>query len=296
MADRASWLAQRRQGIGASEAAAILGLSPFKSALEVYLDKAGLVPDSEDNEFLEWGRRLEPIILGAYADKTGRKVTPNAAQKLLALAEHPFVTATLDADVVDDKLGMGVLEAKTTNAFRGDEWAESIPAHYQVQLQHQMLVTGRSWGSAAVLIGGNCFRYADLPRHEAFIQEVLLPALAEFWQRVLDRDPPEPDSSKSAMRALAALYPKDTGEIIELDGSFIDLDTERQQLLGRIKELQREKDELDARLKGALKDASMGVLPNGVRFTYRTAARKGYIVEDSECRVLRRMKAKGGNE
>jgi hypothetical protein len=93
-ADRAAWLAARRTGIGASEVAAVLGLSPYESPLDVYCRKLGLVPEKAETEAMRWGLRLEPLLAAEYAERTGYPLV--ATQVFLRHPDKPFLLATLD--------------------------------------------------------------------------------------------------------------------------------------------------------------------------------------------------------
>lgn len=285
--DRAAWLNARRAGIGSSDAAAILGVSPFASALSVYVDKIGEALDREASEAMKWGSILEPLIIEEFAKETGR--VAHAHGMLLANVSRPWQIATLDAvqrrgpDILDG----GVLEIKATGHRVGD-WDEGIPPHVMVQVQHQLAVTDLAWGSVAVLQRGCALKWADFERDDRFIDEVLIPTEAEFWRRVEAREPVDPDGSEASRKALKALYPRDSGEIVSLPGDLIELDDERVTLKQSVKDAEKRIEIIDQRIVSALGDASEGVLANGVIYTHRTQSRKEYVVKAQEFRVLRR--------
>ena len=173
--DRATWLEARRAGIGASDAAAVIGARP--SPLAVFLDKLGLAEAQAETPAMAWGRKLEPLVAAQYAEETGRRVVdpgPFTIHQSRA-AETPWLMATLDRVIVDDARGPGVLEIKTTHAAHREQWAEEPPLPFLVQVMHQMAVTGYTWGSLAVLIGGQEFLWVDVPRNEEFIQLLVTP-------------------------------------------------------------------------------------------------------------------------
>lgn len=287
--DRETWLKARRLGIGSSDAPAILGVSQFRGPLAVYAEKIGVQEDKEATEAMEWGLLLEPLIIRKFAKETGREGIPERA--LLSNIERPWMMATLDAtQLAADQAELGILEIKATG-HRVSSWDEGIPADVFVQVQHQFAVTGLQWGSVAVLQRGCALKYADVERNDAFIAGTLLPALEEFWTRVKNQEPVDPDGSESARDALKALYPQDSGRIITLPGEFIDLDRERQRLDEVIGEAEKRHELLTQRIKIAMGDASEAHLPNGVAFTYRTTERKGYTVKPTTVRTLRRKAA-----
>lgn len=292
---RDEWLDERKSGIGASEAAIVLGLSPWKSPLALYAEKIGVPEPTEETEAMEWGRRLERPIAEKFAETTGRLVELNDDLTIDRHPEFPFILATLDAtQYSEDRDGPGVLEIKTTNAARKREWIESGPPQfYLVQVQHQLCVTGRRWGSIAVLFGGQEFAWFDVERNDAFIDEVLVPELRSFWERIEKRIPPPADGSDSSRKALEALYPvRHVEDPVVLPGHLIDLDLELTEINAQIKELQARKRAIENAIIEALQGADSGVLANGVKYTYREQTRKSYVVPETTFRVLRRHERK----
>lgn len=296
-ATRAEWLDARRRGLGASDAAVVLGLSKWKSPFNLYAEKVGLLaPSPEELEWMEWGRRLEPVIAQKYEDDTGRQ-TRDLGDYALTTGDEPWLIATLDREVLADHtpnkplapLVPGVLELKNAIEYKRDEWAEEPPLEYQVQLQHQLAVTGYSWGSLAVLIGGRAFLWTDMDRNDRFIAK-LLEHEAAFWQRVVREQPPEPDASKATADALAALFPKEgIAELVRLGGEdALELDNARMAAKLESEKLKTVLDECDNKLK-ALIGANVGcVMPNGAIYTWKHQSRAGYTVAPTEFRVLRR--------
>ena len=114
---RERWLLERRSGIGASEAAAVLGLSPWKTPLALYAEKIGAVAAKDlaaESEAVEWGKRLEEPIAQAYAEKTGRKVVNLGEFAIQRHKDLAFLMCTLDRVTYSDKRpDAGPLELKT---------------------------------------------------------------------------------------------------------------------------------------------------------------------------------------
>jgi putative phage-type endonuclease len=186
---RHDWLEARRAGIGGSDVAAILGLSKWKTPLQVYLEKRGEVGDQEDNAAMRWGRYLEPVVRQAYADETGREVrVPSAA---IRHPVHEFMLANIDGYTDDQRL----FEAKTARS--ADGWGEpgsdQVPQPYLLQVQHYMAVTALPIADVAVLVGGSDFRLYEVPADQE-LQEMLVDAEAEFWKAVVRGEPPDPIS------------------------------------------------------------------------------------------------------
>ncbi len=179
----------RRNYIGGSDAAAVLGISSWKTPLQVYREKRGELGSIPDNEPMLWGRALEPVIRQQYAERTGRVV--RVPENIIAHQKHAFIRGNLDG-VTDDHR---VLEVKTARS--GQDWGEpgtdEIPKEYLLQVQHYMAITGLKVADVAVLIGGSDFRVYEVPADRE-LQEMLIAGEAEFWQRVVDGNPPEPMS------------------------------------------------------------------------------------------------------
>ena len=293
--DRLAWLEQRRSGIGASDVPSILGVSPFRSALSVYADKIGLSEDTEETEAMRWGHILEPTIIAEFGKETERKVW--RAGQLLRSTEAPFMLATLDGEQsAIERASVGNVEAKATG-WRVGDWSEGIPPHVVVQLQAQLMVSGRSWGSVVVLQNGCRLLWADVERDQPFIDEILIPTCAEFWRRVQQREPVAPDGSESSKQALKWLYPDAApGKFVNLDGSLIDLDRERCELKERIGEMTKRVEVIDQTIKSAIGDAEIGYLADGTVYTHKLQHRKGFTVEPSSFRVLRRSAPKGARQ
>lgn len=286
--DRKVWLEARRTGIGASDAPSLFGCG-FQSALAVYEEKISTEPveDDSDSELTRWGKLLEPLILAELQRETGRRI--EAGGQLLRSREWPWMLATLDAEQACSKRpSVGTVEAKATR-WLGDEWKSGPPKRPWIQMQQQLAVTGRSWGSCAVLIGGSEFKWADVERDDHFINDILVPAGEEFWKRVQERRPPPPDGSDSARAAIKKLFPEEIpGKILQLGGELIEFDDELQGLKKDKRAVETRIQQIEDSIKMAIGDAEAGVLANGTTFTYLSQSRAEYIVKATTFRVLRR--------
>ena len=278
--ERDEWLKLRRTGIGGSDAPAILGLSPWASPMSVQADKWGLLDEPEEAEHLRWGRRLESAILEGLADEFGEEIIPHGY--LLRSTRHPFMLCTPDG-----RSAAGTwVQAK--NTVLASEWDEGPPERVWVQCQHEMAVTGAQEMVAVALLMGRRLAWQTVKRDPAFIDERLIPAEQAFWAATQAHEPVASDGSQATRAALKALYPKDSGEIVALDGHFIDLDNERTDLLLQKKGAEARIDEIDNEIRAAMGTATYAVLPNGVRLSLKTQHRKGYEVKPTSFRVLHR--------
>jgi len=288
---RAEWLARRLRGIGASESPAVLGLSPWKTRYQLWAEKCGLVEqdDLSGNEAVEFGCRLEKPIAEAFRDRTGREVAMWPQHQVAQHHDLPWLICTPDATQYGDPRGPGLVQIKTTSEYKRKEWDEGPPLAYQVQCQHELAVTGHTWGTLVVLIGGNKLRFVDFDRNEAFIA-AMLPQLEEFWRLVETRTPPEVDGSLATAKALAKLHPDDNGDTALLPREAQGWSDELEAIKEDLKRLEHEKTERENRLKAALGDATYGLLPDGSRWSWKSQTRKSYTVAEATFRVLRKLK------
>ena len=200
------WLMVRRSGIGGSDAAAALGLSPWKSALELWQEKvSGQSQPHKENEAMIWGRIMEPVITREFVRRTGLTVIP--MRSMLQATNWPWMLADLDGLVEDPQRGTGVFEVKTASAFKMSEWDDNrCPDAYQLQVQHYLEVTGLSYAVIVVLIGGNKLQWITVDRDDELIAS-LVQLEKRFWQHVLTQSPPPVDGSTACAEMLARKYP-----------------------------------------------------------------------------------------
>jgi putative phage-type endonuclease len=228
---RGEWLAVRQQGIGSSDAAASVGLNPYKSQLELWLEKTGqgenldkVDPDDETSP-MYWGTLLEPIVAAHYTRRSGNKV--RRINAVLQHPEHPWMLANIDREVTGAE-DVQILECKTAGMSGSRLWKDGVPEYVQLQVQHQLGVTGKQAADVAVLICGNELRVHRINRDDELIAR-LVELEAAFWHLVQTRQAPAPDGSDSASKALQALYPRDSGATVDysddaaMSAAFADL-------------------------------------------------------------------------
>ena len=201
---REEWLRYRKCGIGGSDVAAILGISKWNSAISLWLDKTNQTNEPvEENEAMQWGTIMEPIIRKHFAEVTGKTVVEVKA--MLQHPEHPFMLADVDGLTTDDEGNPAILEIKTASEYKRAEWENDIPSYYQTQVQHYLCVTGVQKAFVAVLIGGNSFKVYEVDS-DAEIQSMLIAVEKDFWNKVQNMIRPEMDGSDAAKNLLDSLY------------------------------------------------------------------------------------------
>ena len=201
---REEWLRYRKCGIGGSDVAAILGISKWNSAISLWLDKTNQTNEPiEENEAMQWGTIMEPIIRNHFAEVTGKTVVEVKA--MLQHPEHPFMLADIDGLTEDDEGNPAILEIKTASEYKRSEWEEGVPAYYQTQVQHYLCVTGIQKAYVAVLVGGNSFKIYEVVA-DPEIQDMLIAVEKNFWNKVQNMIRPEMDGSDAAKNLLDSLY------------------------------------------------------------------------------------------
>ena len=237
--DRMEFLTARRLGIGGSDIGAIMGLSKWKSPVDVWMDKTGRTePDLEMSEAAYFGVELESFVTAEYSKRSGNKV--QRVNQMMRHPEHNWMLANIDRAVVadgsrarldkDGKLvGIkGLLECKTSSAYAAKEWEnDSAPLSYVAQCQWYMAVTGAEWCDLAVLIGGQKYVCHRIDRDESLIDAVI-EAGRQFWfNNVLADSPPTPRTPEETL----ALFPTNSRDDLVLASDDIMHALEAYQLL-----------------------------------------------------------------
>lgn len=195
---------ERMTGIGGSDAAAALGLSPWRSPYSLWLEKIGQDEPQPQTEPMLWGRLLEEIIAHEYTRRTGRVVEQSA---LMRHKNHAFMIGHIDGRVVGDP--ERIIEIKTSRDGRG--WGEpgsaDIPLAYLCQTHHYLTICGAAYCDVAVLIAGHNLRIYEICRDDD-ISNLLIDQEATFWQYVERREPPPPVQLSDVVHRWGRLAPR----------------------------------------------------------------------------------------
>ena len=277
--NREAWLKVRNDSIGGSEAAAIVGMNPWKSEYTLWLEKTGQSQqeDISENECVHFGTILEQVVADEFCRREGKKVRKCG---LFRSNKYPFMTASFDRLLVGEDAG---LECKTSNAFKREEWDEGeIPPNYYVQCQHYMLVSGLPRWYIACLIGGNHFVSWVVERNDDDIAALEQAEIA-FWDKVQRHIMPEVDGSESSTDSLKKMYKGGNNEPIVLPQESMDL-------LKRLDELKALKSDIDSQTKdiqnklcAMLGDNEIGIIGEGDnerKVTWKTV--NGRVTIDSK--------------
>lgn len=176
----------RTTSLGGSDAAAALGLSPWKTAYQLWLEKKGQGELQVDSEPMYWGRALEDAVIRRFERDTQQTVGDRQMR-----FENGFRSVTVDG--VD--LSGALVEAKTaysTEGF-GPDGSDEIPQHYMIQVQHNLDLTKLSICHMPVLFHGSEYRCFTIEA-DAELQALILEGESRFWNLVTTNTPPEPQS------------------------------------------------------------------------------------------------------
>ena len=251
------WLKLRTNGIGGSDAAAVCGISRYKSPVELWMEKTNRIAPSEAGESAYWGTLLESVVREEFTKRTGIEVRVEKA--MLRSMEYPFMLADLDGVCFDPDYGECVFEAKTASAFKAAEWENGIPDEYMLQVQHYMAVTGFKATYVAVLIGGNGFRWRLIERDEEIIQ-MLIKLESEFWQHVKNDTPPPIDGSDASAKFLAERFAECKKAQVQLPDEAAELIRKYEDVSAQLTELTEQKQLAENRLKEMLGNNETGVV------------------------------------
>ena len=282
---RPEWLKLRQQGLGGSDAAAALGLSPWTSPVALWYSKVDPIKDDDDNEWFEWGRRLEIPISQAFAAKAGVQVT--YLPQMLRSTLHPFMLANIDGFVGAD----AILEIKNVGQHNAHEWADGPPLHYRMQGQHYLAVTGKARVHFAALLGGQKMITYEVERDDELIENMIA-GEEKFWTLVQLKRMPDIDGTESTTKALKAHFAEPEREIVEVDEAFVELVNEHRVAKTVLKIAETKVDEIENRMKMRIGDAEVAKFGDDIVATWKVQHRVAHEVKASTFRKLDVKRAK----
>lgn len=139
------WLVNRK-GIGGSDASAILGLNPYKTNQELWMEKKGQMSpvDISDKSYVKYGNDAEPLLRALFALDYPEYKVEYYDNNMIINKKYPWAHASLDGELIDSDGRRGILEIKTTNILQSmqwEKWDNRIPDNYYIQILHYLLVT-----------------------------------------------------------------------------------------------------------------------------------------------------------
>lgn len=244
-------LATRRSGIGGSDVASILGISPWKSAYDVYVAKTSDATgdDLDGKDHIIFGNLMEPVIREEFSRRNGKTVI--TSDEVFRHPEHDFMLANVDGILDGENAG---LEIKTASEYSSEQWGEDgtdhVPAYYLTQGLHYMAVMGWDRIYFAVVIGGNKYKQYVVERDEEAIAS-LIAVEKRFWENhvIAKVPPPRP------VEVLRDVWSSTTGQKKEANLDILAAVEQYKQIKADVTELSKKQAELEAVIKEYIADA-----------------------------------------
>lgn len=256
------WLAARKGGIGASEIGTILGVNPYETPYQLWLEKTGRAPKKPENFLMRAGHYLEDAVAHFCADETGLEIIKQSAGEFVVVnSEKEYMRVSPDRyawlpNAKHTKENKVIVECKTSQKYIDPD---SVPMSYFLQCQYQMGVCEMDIAYLAWLIQGRDFGYKRLTFDADFFKDVIVAELDRFWtDNILgDQEPALINVSDVLLK-----FPRHSeGKFLEASPDIV----EKYEILkgtnDEIKRLTTLKTDMEESIKFALKDAETLVLP-----------------------------------
>lgn len=229
--DEATWLTGRRAGLGGSDAAALLGVSPWASPWSLWRDKTDTHPPvSGDTRRFRAGHHLEPWIL-MEAMVEDRALEIRRAPYQLRSTTHAWQLGNVDGLATSvRRSGWGGAEAKVVHTHQARQWDDGVPAHYEAQVVHYFAVCPRlAWWVVAAYFGGDDLRLYEIERDDDLIAEVT-ERERQWWEtHIVGGIEPPVDAHPATTEVLMEVEPSGKTLIVEgpelaaIEASFAEL-------------------------------------------------------------------------
>jgi putative phage-type endonuclease len=270
--------AARAKGVGSSDAAPAVGLSPWKTPIQLWMEKTNRVEpeDISEKDVIIFGNELEDVVARQFTRRRGMRVQQKHTPYFRRFDSGLVMVANIDRQIIGEDAGdfRGCpLECKTADKYTRQHWDE-VPDHYRLQVEHQMVAANKDRAILAVVIGGNEYQDFEIERHPD-MSEFLVAKESEFWQCVIDDVAPQPINAEDVVR----LYPVDSGKVKIADPELVMLHEELMSIRATYKRLGDQKKKLEDALKMAIgEDAEILLEPDGQTLaTWKTAKGSDYV-------------------
>lgn len=261
----AQQLKERKGYIGGSDCAAVLGLSRYKTPLEVWADKTGKVqPDNIDDKIcIRLGNVLEDVVRDMFTEVTEKVV--ERENKTLFHPRFPFLAANIDGWTDNHE---AILECKTASLRLSQEWLkDEIPQEYLLQVYHYLAVTGAKRAYVAVLIGNDTFKHKVVERDERIIGNII-DREVRFWQEFVQAGIP-PAVTRDDGEVLYKLFKSPEPEtVVEMGDDAARICESLEGLRADAKDLEGRIDKAENELKALIGNAEAG-MTGGYMITWK---------------------------
>lgn len=265
-----------RKTISATEAPGLFGVSPYVTRWMLYQRFARNIDLSiEPNSRMEWGKKLQPLVLAQAAADLRLTVIPNASDLYV---RRGLLGCTVDATILCPDRGPGALETKCVFDYRDwmTDWkgGDGAPRHHEIQLQQQMYVGNGTepfkWGVIGLWLAGDMHYFERKPIEKLW--KKLEQGATEFFDDLKAGKEPDPFGTPIELPWMTQLLPTVEKKIIDLSG---DIEAEKHAENVRLYQMakdqenggKREAEALRAKLLALAKDAEQVLLPAGIKIT-----------------------------
>jgi putative phage-type endonuclease len=253
----------RTKYIGGSDIGAILGLSKFRTPLEVWMEKTGKETKQSDSLPLRFGSFAEEFVASEYARATGFELLHD--ESIYIHPAHPFMSAHIDRFVLGEAIrnGMGntasrLLECKTANPFSRGEWGEpgtdQVPMSYLCQCIWYMAITGIEQCDLAVLFGNSDFRIYEIAR-DLELEALVIEKALHFWNEYVLKDVPPPAQTEGDYQAL--FKKSDPSKTIEANPKTVELIRQLQSLSTKSGDVDEQITQIKQHIMNEMKEAEV---------------------------------------
>ncbi len=269
---------ERRNYIGGSDIAVVMGMSRWKTPLKLWLEKTGEAEtdDLSNVEAVQLGSELEEFVAQKFAKETGKQVRKQS--KMYVHKDYPFMIAHIDRLITGTN---EILECKTCSAYKKDEWDDEselieingkinpviktkIPQEYILQVIWYLGITGKKKAYIAVLIGGQSFKYTPV-EFDKELFDLMVDMAKEFWNCVQTKTPPALTPGDSSL--LLKLFPSHDREFIE-NQEIEENISKLQKVKDDISMLSEQKDVLEAEIKNII-GGHLGIMTEKYKVTWK---------------------------
>lgn len=269
---REEFLARRKSGIGGSDVGAILGLSKYRTAYDVWRDKTSDVVVEQHSDILALSSYLEDYTAQKYAELTGYKVRRRNAE--IKHPDFPFLKGNIDREICLCSAGAGILECKALSNFNFKRVEMyGLPDEYILQIQHYFLCGNGKylWGAFAVLNrdNGKLLTFPVTPDHE--VGKMIIEKCVPFWNdHVLTDIPP----AENACSVASENVPKVDGIVTDMndDTELASLLSQRVEMKNLCDETKELLDNVDTKIKSKLGDVEVAEC-SGFRVYFKGSSR-----------------------
>lgn len=275
---------QRRGRLGASDIPAVLGLSPWRSAYQVWLEKSGQLEPWNGNAATRTGQRLESAIL----DHAEEDLATTLERNVVCWAPDGLpIAATLDGRIPN----AAPVEVKTSgivgpvHGHWGDVDSDEVPDVYLVQVTVQMLCTGTDLGYLFALLGGRGIVRYQIHRDEAIVGQIA-EASAAWWQRHVVEGI-EPERTEPVPLDVVKRLRRQPNKVIEFDEETTKLVETWEQAKKAKSSADKVVETFQSEILLRLGDAEAAAMTDGRRFEFMEQPRAGYTVQPGTMRVAR---------